>query len=151
MKEAGMKTATWLSAGAFLLVMVPLGPADEDKFDASKMVGTWTYTSGEKNGEKLDKDHFKDSKVIITKETITLEGPGGKFVMKYDLDSKKSPVRISMTMTESPFGPGAKSEGIIEVKGDELKMCYAPEGEAPKKFEAKEGSNHNLFVLKRSK
>jgi uncharacterized protein (TIGR03067 family) len=150
-KEAEMKTATWLGAGAFLLVMVPFVPADEDKFDATKLVGAWIYASGEKNGEKLDKDHFKDSKVTITKETITLEGPQGKFVIKYDLDSKKSPVRISMAMTESPFGAGAKAEGIVEVKGDEIKMCYTPDGEAPKKFEAKEGSNHHLFILKRSK
>ena len=152
-----MRTATWLSACAFLFVIYALAAADEDKkgkddkFDAAKMVGVWTYASGEKNGEKLDKDHFKDSKVTITKESITLDGPGGKFVMKYTLDSKKNPVALSMTMTESPFGAGAKAEGIVEVKDDELKICYAAEGEAPKKFEAKEGSNHHLFVLKRSK
>jgi len=71
--------------------------------------------------------------------------------MKYRLDTKKIPVGLSMTMTESPFGPGATAQGIVEVKGDELKICYAAEGEAPKKFEAKEGSNHHLFILKRSK
>jgi len=71
--------------------------------------------------------------------------------MKYTLDTKTSPVSLSMEMTESPFGAGAMSKGIIEVKGDELKMCYATEGDAPKKFETKEGSNSHLFVLKRSK
>jgi uncharacterized protein (TIGR03067 family) len=152
-----MRAAIWLSVCAFLFVVYPLAAADDDKkgkddkFDAAKLVGAWTYVSGEKNGEKLDKDHFKDSKVIITKESITLEGPQGKFVMKYKLDTKKSPVALSMTMTESPFGPGATAEGIVEVKGDELKICYATEGEAPKGFEAKEGSNHHLFVLKRTK
>ena len=152
-----MKTATWLSACAFVLVVYTLAAGDEerkgkdDKFDAAKMVGEWTYVSGEKNGEKADKDHFKDAKVTITKESITLDGPGGKFVMKYTLDTKKSPVGLSMTMTESPFGAGATAEGIVEVKGDELKICYATEGEAPKKFDAKEGSKHHLFVLKRSK
>ena len=150
-----MRTATWLCACAFLFMLYPFARADDekkgDKFDAAKMVGTWTYESGEKNGEKLDKDHFKDSKVVVTKETITLEGPQGKFVIKYTLDTKKNPVGLSMTMTESPFGAGAMAQGIVELKGDELKICYAAEGEAPKKFEAKEGSNHHLFVLKRSK
>jgi len=152
-----MRTATWLSIGAFLFMVYPLAAADDDKkakddkFDAGKMVGAWNYDSGEKNGEKLGKDHFKDSKVTITKETITLDGPQGKFVIKYTLETKKSPVGLSMTMTESPFGAGATAQGIVEVKGDELKICYAAEGEAPKKFEAKEGSNHHLFILKRSK
>ena len=152
-----MRTAAWLGVCAFLFVVCPLTRADDDKkekddkFDATKMVGTWNYVSGEKNGEKLDKDHFKDSKVTITKETITLDGPQGKFVIKYTLETKKSPVGLSMTMTESPFGAGATAQGIVEVKGDELKICYAAEGEAPKKFEAKEGSNHHLFILKRSK
>src|SRR5262249_37158829 len=147
-----MRTATWLCACIFLFMVYPLaGAVDDkkgDKFDPAKMVGAWTYDSGDKNGEKLDKDHFKDSKVVVTKETITLEGPQGKFVIKYTLDTKKNPVAVSMTMTESPFGAGATAQGIVEVKGDELKMCYAAEGEAPKKFEAKEGSNHHLFVLK---
>jgi hypothetical protein len=72
-----MRTATWLGACAFLFVVYPLAAADEDKkggddkFDPAKMGGAWTYASGEKNGEKLDKDHFKDSKVTITKESIT--------------------------------------------------------------------------------
>jgi uncharacterized protein (TIGR03067 family) len=152
-----MRTATWLCACAFLFMVYPLAGADynkkgkDDRFDAAKMAGAWTYESSEKNGEKLDKDHFKDSKVVVTKETITLEGPQGKFVIKYTVDPKKNPVALSMTMTESPFGAGAMAQGIVELKGDELKICYAAEGEAPKKFEAKEGSNHHLFVLKRSK
>ncbi len=73
--------------------------------------------------------------------------------MKYELDAKKNPVTIKFTMTESPFGPGAVANGIIELKGDELKVCYASTegGEAPKKFEAKQGSGHHCFLLKRSK
>jgi len=27
-------------------------------FDAAKLVGTWTYSGGEKDGAKLDKEHF---------------------------------------------------------------------------------------------
>jgi uncharacterized protein (TIGR03067 family) len=130
----------------------PLIATDEkDKFDSGKLVGTWSYVSGEKNGTKVDPENLKAGKVTFTKETITLESPQGKFVMKYTLDTKTNPVSLSMEMTESPFGAGAMSKGIIEIKGDELKMCYATEGDAPKKFETKEGSNVNLFVLKRSK
>ncbi len=147
-----MKMTLWLGVSAFLLTAYSFAAADEkgDKFDAGKIVGTWTYVSGENNGAKVNPDNLKTGSVKITKETITLDGPQGKFVMKYTLDTKTTPVSLAMEMTESPFGAG-KAKGIIEVKGDELKLCYATEGDAPKKFETKEGSNSHLFVLKRSK
>ena len=84
------------------------------------------------------------------KEANWLPAPAGKFVLKYTLDTKKNPVTISMKMTEGA-GEGATAEGIVKVKGDELTICYAREGDGPKTFEAKEGSNFHLFVLKRSK
>jgi uncharacterized protein (TIGR03067 family) len=140
-----------------LLAGSSLGFADqekevkENKFDAAKLVGTWTFVSGEKDGQKLDKEHFKDQRLVITKDTFTLKGEA-TFVMKYELDPKKKPVTVKLTMTESPFGAGATADGLIELDGDTLKICYAPMGgEAPKKFEAKEGSKHHLFVLKLSK
>lgn len=151
-----MHAMKWLAfLGLFLSVAVLVATAQEEKtkketFDAAKMVGTWTYVSGEKNGEKLDKDHFKDSKVIITRENITLEGDSGKFVLAYKLDTKKSPVGLSLKMTESPFGAGATANGIVAVTDYQLKICYAPEGDAPTSFAAKEGSKHHLFVLNRS-
>ncbi|SRR6266851_570849 len=151
-----MRTMTWLGACSFTLLVGSIVAADEkaDKaaqFDAAKMVGTWSYVSGEKNGTKVDPENLKGGSVKITKETITLESPQGKFVIKYTLDTKNSPVSLSMEFTESPFGAGAMAKGIVEVKGDDLKMCYTTEGDAPKKFETKEGSNSHLFVLKRSK
>ncbi len=148
-----MRTARWMGACAFVLMAYPLGVVGQDKeekFDAAKMTGAWTYVSGVKNGEKLDADHFKGSKVTITKDTMTLEGPAGKFVLEYKLDTKKQPVTISMKMTEGA-GEGATAKGIVKVKGDEFTICYAREGDGPKAFEAKEGSNFHLFVLKRSK
>jgi uncharacterized protein (TIGR03067 family) len=149
-----MRTATWLGFGALLVVAYPFGVDAQDKkkeggFNAAKMVGTWNYVSGEKNGEKLDKDHFKGSKVVITKDKITLEGEQGKFVIDYKVDATKTPAALSMEITEGSQGVGSTAKGIVEVKGDELKLCYAAEGDAPTKFEAKEGSNAHLFILKR--
>jgi uncharacterized protein (TIGR03067 family) len=142
-----MRTAIGLSAGLFLLVCSSLGAADkEDKFDAQKMVGTWNYVSVEKNGQKSDAD--KEAKVTIAKDKITLEGSAGTFVLKYKLDTTKMPVTIDMEMTEG--AQGATAKGIIEVKGDELKLCYSTSDEAPKKFESKEGSDHRLVILKRA-
>jgi uncharacterized protein (TIGR03067 family) len=154
-KERTMRAATWLGLGALLLAAYPFVVDAQEKkkeggFDAAKMVGTWTYASGGVKGLKLDKDHFKGSKVVITRDKITLEGEQGKFVIKYTLDTKKKPVGLAMEMTESPFGAGATAKGIVEFKGDELKICYTAEGDAPTAFEAKDGGNNHLFVLQRA-
>ena len=150
-----MRTANWLGVCVALAAAGVLTASENDQkgkaagLDSEKLVGTWTYVSGQKNGEKIDPDRFKGQTVAIAKEKFTLKGEA-TFVMSYKLDAKQSPARVSFTMTESPFGAGATAEGIIELSGDELKVCYADTGEAPKKFEAPAGSNHRLFVLKRS-
>ena len=147
-----MRTAILMGACALVVLAVrPLGAEDKEaKFDAAKLVGDWKYTSGTKNGEKANEDNLKN-KVVITKETITLTGDA-KFVMKYDLDTSKKPIGIKLKMTESPFGAGAEAVGILSLDGDDLKICYDPEGKkAPEKFEAKADSKLHLFILKRAK
>ena len=123
---------------------------DTKPIDAAKIVGTWNYTSGMKDGAKLAADHFAGQTVTITEETFTLQA-GEKFVMKYDLDAAKDPASIQFTMTESPFGAGAKANGIVRLKDGVLSVCYSPEGgAAPEKFDAADGSGHFLFNLKKA-
>ena len=143
-----------LALGLAAVVLAPLRAADKDdgKFDPTKLVGTWTYVSGEEDGKKKTADDLKMGTVEITKETIMLKGPDATYVIKYTLDTKKTPVHISMEITKGPQGEGSKAEGIIELKGDELKLCYPPMGgDTPKDFSAKEGSKLHSFVLKMKK
>jgi len=149
-----MRVAIWLVT---LAVLVAGGPASADekkdaKFDATKLVGKWDFVSGQKPGEKLEADRLKDQSVEFTKDTLTLKGPAGTFVMKYKVDATKSPAAISLEITDGPAGAGSKSEGIIEIDGDKLKLCYADPGEpAPKSFEVKEKDKARSFVLKKAK
>jgi uncharacterized protein (TIGR03067 family) len=127
--------------------------ADEEKgkLDPAKLAGTWTYVSGVKDGKKLTADQLKAS-VEITKETITLKGEDGNYVIKYELEPDKRPCQIKMEITEGPQGKGSKSVGIIALKDGELQICYPPMGgDTPQEFVAKEGSNLHLFVLKQKK
>jgi uncharacterized protein (TIGR03067 family) len=149
-----MRVAIRLAAVA---VLVAVGPAwaeekKDAKFDAAKLVGKWDFESGQKPGEKLDADRLKDQSVEFTKETLTLKGPAGTFVMKYKIDTAKSPAAISLEITEAPFGVGSKSDGIVEFDGEKLKFCYADPGEpAPKSFEVQEKDKTRSFVLKKAK
>jgi uncharacterized protein (TIGR03067 family) len=150
-----MKVGLWLGACALLIAACPLVAGDkgqDDKFDPAKLDGSWKFVSAIKNGEKIAEDSLKKQTMTMTKDTLTLKSPDATFVMKYTLDTKAKPVGVQFTITEGPVGVGSKADGIIELKGDDLKICYAPEGgDAPKTFEAKEGSKFHLFVLKRSK
>ena len=150
-----MKTALSLIAVVLLVASVRLSAQDKAakaKFDPAKLVGKWEYVSGVKNGEKVAEATLKDQAITITKDKITLKGKD-LFVFKYDLDTTKKPVGIKLEMLESPFGAGAKSAGIIELTGDQIRLCYAAMDDAatPKAFESKEGSKAHLFVLKRAK
>jgi len=125
---------------------------EKEKLDPAKLVGTWTYVSGEKDGTKIPEANLKKGLVKISKETITLESTEDKFVIKYRLDQAKTPVGISLEITEGPQGVGAKAEGIVALAKGELKICYpAMGGATPKEFATKEGSGLHLFVLKQKK
>ena len=129
-KDLNMRRKVLLAVGLAIFVLAPVTAADKDdgKLDPAKLVGTWTYVSGEQNGKKRTADELKKGTVIITKETITLKSEDGSYVLKYTLDTKKSPARISLEITKGPQGEGSKSEGIIELKDGQLKLCYAPMG-----------------------
>lgn len=143
----GLASCGCLAALAFGVA----GAGDDKKFDATKLVGEWKYAEATKKGEKLDADKLKKETVTITKENLTIQGEA-KFVMKYELDTAKKPVGVKFTITESPFGAGMTANGIIELNGDTLKICYDAEGgAAPKTFESKADSKHHYFVLKRVK
>ena len=143
-------------AGSLALCICTLGltsvvAEEKDKLDPAKLVGTWTYVSGERSGDKVPDDRLKVGTVVINKETFTLKG-ADTFVMGYKLDTSKNPCAVTLTIKEGPQGVGAVSEGIIAVKGDELTLCYAmPMQAAPKEFSAKKDSGNHLFVLKRMK
>lgn len=138
------------------LVVVALAAADDqDKkgaIDPAKLAGQWTYVSGVRNGEKVDKDHLT-STVTVSKETFTLPTGEGQppFVIAYKINAKASPATIDMEIKDGPVKEG-KAEGIIALNGDELKICYTPSpGKRPTKFESTADSNAFYFVLKRKK
>jgi uncharacterized protein (TIGR03067 family) len=158
-KEIPMRAAVivglaFVGLGLFASVQAEEKEKDkEKKFDAAKLVGNWAFVSGEKEGTEVKGDALK-GKVEITKDTLTIKGgEDGKdvFPMTYTLDTKKSPVTIVLKGTDN-LVKDQTVNGILELDGDNLKLCYAlPEQEFPKEFKTKEGSKTHLFVLKRVK
>jgi uncharacterized protein (TIGR03067 family) len=145
-------TGGLLALTALALALAPATAGEKGKLDPASLSGTWVYVSGEKDGQKVPADNLKKGIVEITKETIKLKSPDAEFVLKYELDAAKKPARVKLEIIKGPMGEGAKAEGIIAMKGENLVLCYpAMGGEAPKEFATKEGSGLHLFVLKRKK
>jgi uncharacterized protein (TIGR03067 family) len=133
------------------LPLVPAVAQEKGKL-ADKLLGTWTYVSGEKEGKKIPAADLEKGIVKIDKKNITLESPDGKFVIKYALDATTTPARIDMEIIKGPQGEGAKSKGIVALDNEHLKICYpAMGGDTPKDFATKAGTDLHLFVLKRKK
>jgi uncharacterized protein (TIGR03067 family) len=148
-----MKTlSTW--AGAAVLLAVSSARAEDKpaEFDPAKLVGDWTITAGEKNGEKVDANSIKGT-VTFTKDTITIKGDDGMtHVMGYKIvDPKKAPVAIDMTGKEGP-ATGLNAEGIVSLEKDTLKLCYGMPGQKrPTEFAAKKDGMTLYFTLTKKK
>ena len=137
---------------AAALVAVSLAAADDAKpgtLDPAKLVGTWDFTDGMKDGEKLPKEKLKNP-VTFTKDTISLKTEE-VFSFKYTLDPAAAPAGIDLEITAPDAFKGAKAKGIVALDKDELKLSYDPAGgDRPKDFDAKKGSGNFSFVLKKS-
>ena len=127
-------------------VLLPVTPVDP-----KMLVGKWTYSKAVNSGEKKTAEQLEGQSVEITLKSWTLNGEA-KFVMDYEIDSKATPNKIKFTITESPFGAGMSTGGLVKMEGDELVVCYAAQGgNAPTKFSSEADSGVNMFYLKKSK
>ena len=122
-----------LAAG--MLLTVGLAARAEDKIEA----GTYLVVSGKKEGKDID-EKAKKMKYTITADTFTIEGGKEKLVIGYKLKAG-TPMEIDMAVAEGPDGTkGSAAVGIVEVKGDTVKLAYSLDREKrPKSFEGKTG------------
>ena len=146
-----MKTITAFVLGLGLvgvLGFVASTTRADDK-DAPKLEGKYKLVAGKMNDKPIG-DDAKKGEYTITADKITIKGMDLTFVMSYKLDPKASPVGIDMEILEGPEGTkGSKAYGIVEMKGDTLKLAYAMEKDKrPKDFDGKTG---NMFELKKEK
>ena len=139
-----MKTFA-LAAGLAACLALTARGADE-KLDLS---GTYTLAAGKKNGSDVD-ETAKKAQYTVTADKFTIKGGEVKFVMGYKLDAKATPAQIDMEILEGPEGTkGTKAVGIVERKGDTLKIAYSLDKEKrPKDFDGKTGF---YFELKKEK
>jgi len=108
--------------------------------------GTWQLVEMQNNGKK-DLERSKNYHWTFKDDQYTIY-----------LNEKKAEVwtvklsnrTIDATLTISPRTHGITIQGIYELSGDTLRICYDRTGESrPEDFKAAAGSHHMLYVLKR--
>jgi uncharacterized protein (TIGR03067 family) len=140
---------------SFMLVTVLLAAAadardDPARADRDGLQGTWSVESAERRGEVLPRERAERIKLIVTADKITIQDgdTGRNEEALFQLDPTKQPKAIDLT----PGGESAKVEGIYQLAGDTLKLCWSkPGGARPGDFTTSRNDNRVLFVLKRAK
>jgi len=115
---------------------------------ASELVGGYTIVSGEKFGTEEPEERIKGSTVRFSDDRVVVTDKDKKEVYgaTYELEPGEGKTRIKMT---SKLGSkeGEVARGLIEKKGDEIRLIYAlPGGEEPTEFKTKE--KQLMFVMK---
>ena len=156
---------TWLSVFALAFVAAAAAPAADDKAadkaggadaDNAALQGTWQTVASEVNGEKEAEDRSKQYQVVLEGDKMTITR-GGETVMKgsYKLDAAQTPRQLDLKIEENPNDAdavGKTLEGIYEVKGEDLKWCFAlPDRERPKAFKTEADSGQVFATLKKEK
>lgn len=136
--------------GCFLLSVVVR--ADDHRKALDELQGTWKVTRVEFNGQTLPPETIEGWSLTVKSEKYTLRaGPvtvGGSI----RLDLASDPRGIVATRT-SGLDTGKTVQGIYELKGDRLKMCFNEPGrkKRPPRFATSEGSGYRCYTLERSR
>jgi uncharacterized protein (TIGR03067 family) len=145
---------TWLAALAVATGSRLSGERPQEKVtaDMDKLIGTWICIAGAIDGKPIPEETAKQLRLVLTKSTYTtLRGDQTLFESTYSLDPAASPKTIDIVGTEGE-NAGKAAQGIYEVEGDDLRLCYTMPGrDRPRAFDSKPGSGAYNIVWKRSK
>jgi uncharacterized protein (TIGR03067 family) len=122
---------------------------DANKKDLDALQGSWKVQKLIRGGEEAPAKDVE--KVVFTfegnKATID-EGRPKKETATFKLDATKKPKAIDFV----PETKKESAEGVYELEGDKLKLCFTRPGAArPKEVASEKGSETILVFLKRDK
>jgi uncharacterized protein (TIGR03067 family) len=122
----------------------------EDKQIMGELDGVWVCESGTVNGRKLDDETANSLKLTLNGEQFKTErGDQVLFDSTYSVDVNANPPHINMVGIGELAG--RIGEGIFELNGDRLTMCYTMPGhDRPQTFVSEDGSNVHLMVWRRA-
>ena len=126
--------------------------SEKEQKELAKLQGTWAVVSVERDGKPLKPDEIKNAKLVINGANYTLTLGEETIQGTYKLQPAKNPKAIDANRTKGP-DQGKTVQGIYQLDGDTLKMCYHAPGKdsRPTAFATKADSGHALYVFKKAK
>jgi uncharacterized protein (TIGR03067 family) len=152
-----MKARFLVMVSASLVLAADPAKEDAAKREREKLQGVWVLVAAELDGKKtFPKEGAKVSmRVEIKGERYALTAEAGKKKTSVGGAVKVNPSQKpkAVDFQYEQLGRKAPVEGIYELDGDNLKVCFQIiEGQPrPKEFSAKKGSGQALMVWKREK
>jgi uncharacterized protein (TIGR03067 family) len=133
---------------AALTAAGPTARAGDGDKGPEALVGGYTIVSGERDGRPEPEERVKGTTAQFSVDRVVVVDKDKKEVYgaAYTLDTSRTPWRITMT---SKLGQqeGEVARGLIEKKGDTLRLIYAlPGGGEPTDFHTKD--KQLMFVMK---
>lgn len=143
-----------LLVGCALAFACVVARADEDeaKKELKALQGTWKVVAAEHDGDPLER--IVGGTMVVKGNNFAIKTAGGT-ELKGDLilDPAKKPKHVNLAHQDGPL-KDKTWQGIYELKGDTLKICYAEadsEKERPAEFKTLKKSGLLLVELKREK
>jgi uncharacterized protein (TIGR03067 family) len=121
---------------------------DAVKKDRDALQGKWIIVSVERDGKA--QDNFKDATRVFAGDKYNITTKSGTTLTgTFQLDPSKTPKAMNMMPGEGQY-KGKTLQGIYELNGDNLKICFAEPGkDRPKDFTSRSGQV--LAIHKRQK
>ena len=122
---------------------------DAAKKDLEALQGTWSVVTLENDGTPLPPEAIKGSTFVVKGDRYTLKGGADTFRGMLRLDPSKKPKALDATFVDDDGKDKGKAQGIYELAGDRLRICWREGDRRPAEFASKPGSGARLIVLKR--
>lgn len=119
------------------------------KTKGKSLVGKWTVTSGERQGNEIDADRLPPVITIRAKD-LTIPAGEDEFVMSYKVvDASKGVIKIDFKIESGPTAEGT-ALGIMKFDGNKATLCCDPMGQnRPEQFKTSEENGCFMFVLEK--
>ena len=119
-----------------------------------KLAGSWKIVSGERNGQRIPDERIAGLRVTINADTITIFDRDNKpfYVVRYKLDTSRTPNWIDMTIVDGPHR-GEMAQGMVTMdSAEQMRLVYSTGQKGrPNEFRTLTGGDPaRLFILKRA-
>jgi uncharacterized protein (TIGR03067 family) len=113
--------------------------------DHELLQGDWKAARGWRNGAPLPKDETDRVGLQFTETKLIVKDHGHDEDATFTLDPQQSPAHIDFEMKNV----GMKFQGIYQMDGDFLKLCFSRNGKRPVSFDTKQGADTVLIEMRK--